>query len=142
MLTFNKLFLALAFLGGSAAAQAADGNADVSRIDYGKNSEKTDRTSGIRRTQSLGNQIGSWSQGFSQQHVDHPYCVSFENVSATVNGVRLRQENLLASYDVKMPLASTAKLFDASTPARGVRHEQSLSLSESQYNYLPVHRLL
>ncbi|HXR01457.1 MAG TPA: hypothetical protein VN798_13795 [Pseudomonas sp.] len=40
MLTFNKLFLALAFLGGSAAAQASEGSPDVSRIDYGRNSKK------------------------------------------------------------------------------------------------------
>jgi hypothetical protein len=40
MMTFNKLFLALAFLGSSAAAQASDGNADSARIDHGRNSRK------------------------------------------------------------------------------------------------------
>jgi len=142
MLTFNKFFLALAFLGGSAAAQAADGNADVSRIDYGKNSEKTDRTSGIRRTQSVSTAIGGWSEGFTQQPVDHPYCVSFENLSATVNGVKLRQESQLASYDVKMPSRTAARLFSDATPARTVGAGESLSLSDSPDNYLPVHRVL
>jgi hypothetical protein len=40
MVTFNKLFLALAFLGGSAAAHAAEANADVSRPDLNRNSKK------------------------------------------------------------------------------------------------------
>lgn len=40
MLTLNKFFLALAFLGGSAATQAADGNAEVSRIDLSRNGKK------------------------------------------------------------------------------------------------------
>lgn len=40
MLAINKLFLALAFLGGSAAAQATEGNTDVSRVDLARNSKK------------------------------------------------------------------------------------------------------
>ncbi|MFK3799301.1 MULTISPECIES: hypothetical protein [unclassified Pseudomonas] len=40
MLTINKFFLALAFLGGSAAAQASEGNSDVSRVDLTRNSKK------------------------------------------------------------------------------------------------------
>lgn len=142
MLTLNKLFLALAFLGSSAAAQAADGNADVSRIDYGKNSEKTDRVNGIRRSLSAGTAVGTWNQSLSQQHVDHPYCVSFENLTCTHNGLRLTQENLLGSYDVKLPLATAARLSDAGLPPRGVGQDLSWSLSESQYSYLPVYHLL
>ncbi|MFJ3481933.1 hypothetical protein ACIPL1_00975 [Pseudomonas sp. NPDC090202] len=40
MQTFNKFFLALAFLGGSAAAQASDAYIDAARIDLIKNSRK------------------------------------------------------------------------------------------------------
>ena len=40
MMTFNKFFLALAFLGGSAAVQAANGTPDASRLDLGRNSKK------------------------------------------------------------------------------------------------------
>lgn len=40
MLNFNKLFLALAFLGGSAAAQAAESNVDVSRTDFARSHKK------------------------------------------------------------------------------------------------------
>jgi hypothetical protein len=40
MPTMNKLFLALAFLGGSAAAHATEGRPDVSRADPAKSSRK------------------------------------------------------------------------------------------------------
>lgn len=144
MLTFNKLFLALAFLGSSAAAQAAEGNADISRIDYGKTSEKPDRPSGMRRSVSgsSANAVGTWSQSLSQQHVDHAYCVSFENLSATYNGVKVRQENQLGSYDVSLPLASTSRLFDTGASEHGGPVEASLSLSQGQGSYLPIHHLL
>jgi hypothetical protein len=143
MLTFNKLFLALAFLGSSAAAQAAEGNADISRIDYGKTSEKPDRPSGMRRTLSGSNAspVGTWSQSLSQLHVDHAYCASFENLTASYNGVKVRPENLLGSYDVSMPLASTSKLFDAGASAGHGPVEASLSLSRGQGSYLPVQYL-
>ncbi len=139
MLTFNKLFLALAFLGSSAAAQASDSKADVSRIDYGKSGEKADRINGIRRSLSTGTSIGRWSQSLGQQHVDARYCVTFENLSCTHNGLRVRQENLLGSYDVKMPLAAATRLPDAGQPLRGGQNHDSLSLSEGKENYLPMH---
>ena len=144
MLTLNKFFLALAFLGSSAAAQATEGNADISRIDYGKTSEKPDRPSGMRRTVtgSSANAVGTWGQSLSQQHVDHAYCASFENLSATYNGVKVRQENLLGSYDVSLPLASTSRLFDTSAWAQSGPVQASLSLSQGQDSYLPIHHLL
>ncbi|MFH7445288.1 hypothetical protein RA265_29985, partial [Pseudomonas syringae pv. tagetis] len=41
-----KFFLALAFLGGSAAVQAGDGRRDVPRIDFGKTTERLDDANG------------------------------------------------------------------------------------------------
>ncbi|MFJ5296869.1 hypothetical protein ACIQAL_10120 [Pseudomonas sp. NPDC088368] len=40
MPTMNKLFLALAFLGGTAAAHATEARPDVSRADTARNSKK------------------------------------------------------------------------------------------------------
>jgi hypothetical protein len=142
MLTFNKLFLALAFLGGSAAAQAVDGNADVSRTDYSKSNEKTDRTNGVRRSLSTANLVGGWSQSLSQQHVDHPYRMTFENMSCRHNGVRLSEPDLLGCYEVNTPLASTSRLFDGSASRRSEALATSSSLTDGQENWLPVHQLL
>lgn len=142
MLTFNKLFLALAFLGSSAAAQAADGNADLSRTDFGKNTERADRLNGLRRSLASSTQVGSWSQTFSQQPVDHPYAAGYGNLTARVNGVTLPTGNLLTAYVAQIPVPSTTRLFDTRLPVRTVQQPPSLSLSESQHTYLPVHYVL
>ena len=147
MLTFNKLFLALAFLGSSAAAQAADGSADVSRTDFGKNTERADRINGLRRSLATSAPVGSWSQTFSQQPVDDPYAAGYGNLTARVNGVSLQTARLAAAYEVPVRLPSTttpgaARLFEASAPVRTLQPSPSLSLSESPHTYLPVHHVL
>ncbi len=142
MLTFNKLFLALAFLGSSAAAQAADGTADVSRTDFGKNTERADRINGLRRSLATGTQVGSWSQTFSQQPVDHPYAAGYGNLTARVNGVSVQTANLPTAYDPQASLPGTTRLFDTRLPVRTVQQPPSLSLSESPHTYLPVHHVL
>jgi hypothetical protein len=142
MLTFNKLFLALAFLGSSAAAQAADGTADVSRTDFGKNTERADRINGLRRSLTTNAQVGSWSQTFSQQPVDDPYAAGYGNLTARVNGVSLPTASLPATYAVQMSSPSATRLFEASAPVRTLQQPPSLSLSESPHTYLPVHYVL
>jgi hypothetical protein len=146
MLTFNKLFLALAFLGSSAAAQAADGNADVSRTDYGKNTERSDRINGLRRSLATSAQVGSWSQAFSQQPADNAYVAGYASFTAHVNGVRLQPVSLSA-YTVPMPQTSTTRLssanvnVNANASPRTLQQSPSLSLSESPHTYLPVHHI-
>ena len=142
MLTFNKLFLALAFLGSSAAAQAADGNADVSRTDFGKNTERADRINGLRRSLASSTQVGSWSQTFSQQPVDHPYAAGYGNLTARVNGVSVQTANLPTAYHPQASLPGTTRLFDTRLPVRTVQQPPSLSLSESPHTFLPVHHVL
>jgi hypothetical protein len=143
MLTFNKLFLALAFLGSSAAAQAADGNADVSRTDYGKNTERSDRINGLRRSLATSAQVGSWSQAFNQQPADNAYVANYGSFTARVNGVRLQASGLTA-YTVPMPQSSTTKLSinNPDATARDPQQPLSLSLNESPHTYLPVHHIL
>ncbi|TDV42768.1 hypothetical protein EC919_11729 [Pseudomonas graminis] len=142
MLTFNKLFLALAFLGSSAAAQAADGNADLSRTDFGKNTERADRLNGLRRSIASSTQVGSWSQTFSQQPVGDPYAAGYGNLTARVNGVSVQTGTLAAADTAQMSLPSTTRLFETRSPVRTVQQSPSLSLSESPHTYLPVHHVL
>ena len=78
MQTFNKFFLALAFLGGSAAAQAADTN-ELARAPTNKTSE---RFEAIERRH--------WGQGLSQQ--------------GTYNGLPVAQKNLAGHYDLRQPV--------------------------------------
>jgi len=78
MQTFNKFFLALAFLGGSAAAQAADTN-ELARAPTNKTSE---RFEAIERRH--------WGQSLSQQ--------------GTYNGLPVAQKNLAGHYDLRQPV--------------------------------------
>lgn len=78
MLTSNKLFFALAFLGGSATAQATDG---TSKLVQGKTGESVD---------AYGAYLGAVA--------DHYYS-SYPNVFGTHNGIQLSQAILLGSFD-------------------------------------------
>ena len=99
MMNFNKFFLALAFLGGSAAAQAADNGDELARIPLNKGGERVDRF-GERSGQHDGN---VWNQSLSQQGEGHPlsdrlyFCGACANLSATYNGARITPGH----YDIR-----------------------------------------
>ncbi|RMQ47082.1 hypothetical protein ALQ04_00106 [Pseudomonas cichorii] len=103
MLNINKFFLALAFLGGSAAAQASDGRLEPARIEFGKTSKRLD-------------EANSWSHGLDQRG---PLASSsgalyspaiYGSLSGTYNGVVVSREVLLGEYDVKQGVPLSARL--------------------------------
>ncbi|MCQ3003354.1 hypothetical protein NLO98_26750 [Pseudomonas syringae] len=102
MTTLNKFFLALAFLGGSAAAQAADSGNEVSRAPLNKSGERVDRFGESGR--SLGE--GVWSQGLIEQVDDRPradrlyYSATYDSLSGTYNGVPVAPKTLSGHYDL------------------------------------------
>jgi hypothetical protein len=117
MLTFNKFFLALAFLGGSAAAQAADSGDAVARSPLGKSGERFDRFG------ENGGQHNSnvWSQGLSEQgegnsRADRLYSsAAYDSLSGSYNGVPVAQKTLSGHLDLHqtMPVALSAEVGDA-----------------------------
>ena len=140
MLTFNKFFLALAFLGGSAAAQAADGALELTPPPPGKTSERMDRTeSELRHGTS-----NVWSQGLSQQNADHPhasqpyYSVAYQNLSGTHNGLPVARENLSGHYDLSLAQVGSTNLFRAGTIGPGDAVQASTSLTGSPQDWLPT----
>ena len=140
MLTFNKFFLALAFLGGSAAAQAADGALELTPPPPGKTSERMDRTeSELRHGTSH-----VWSQGLSQQNADHPhanqpyYSVGYPNLSGTHNGLPVSAENLSGHYEVSPAQVASTKLFRAGTIGPGDSVQASTRLTGSPQDWLPT----
>ncbi|WP_065835082.1 hypothetical protein [Pseudomonas syringae] len=140
MLTFNKFFLALAFLGGSAAAQAADGALELTPLPPGKTSERMDRTeSELRHGTS-----NVWSQGLSQQNADHPhasqpyYSVGYQNLSGTHNGMPVARESLSGYYDVGLVQVGSTNLFRAGTIGPGDSVQASTSLTSSPQDWLPT----
>lgn len=133
MPTFNKFFLALAFLGGSAAAQAADGALELAPVPPGKTSERMDRTdSDIRHETS-----GVWRQGLSQQSSGHPhgdrpyYPASYQKLSGTHNGMPVTRENLSGHYDVGQLQVIGSNLSSAGPIGPGVSVQPSLNLADS-----------
>lgn len=103
MQTLNKFFLALAFLGGSAAAQAADTSNEVSRMPLNKSGERVDRSGESGR--SYGRAV--WSQGLSQHGNNHPYAdrlyysAAYDSLSGTYNGVPVAHKTLSGHYDLQ-----------------------------------------
>ncbi len=102
MMTFNKFFLALAFLGGSAAAQAADSGNEASRTPLNKSGERVDRFG--ESSKAYGGSV--WSQDLSQQADDQPradrlyYSAAYDSLSGTYNGVPVAQKTLSGHYDL------------------------------------------
>ncbi|ARA82348.1 hypothetical protein AAY86_09955 [Pseudomonas amygdali pv. tabaci str. ATCC 11528] len=103
MLNLNKFFLALAFLGGSAAAQAGDGRLDVARIEFGKTSERLDDAN------SWGHALGE--QAHTNVSVGTLYSPPvYGTLTGTHNGVPVSREILLGSYDVTQHVPVSARL--------------------------------
>ncbi|MFJ4145825.1 hypothetical protein [Pseudomonas sp. NPDC089734] len=103
MLNLNKFFLALAFLGGSAAAQAGDGLLEAARIEFGKTSERSDEASVWRQGPGWQASLGASTQGLYAPPVYGSLC-------GTYNGVPVSREALSGEYDPTQRLPLNARL--------------------------------
>ena len=121
MLKFNRLILALAFIGGSAVAQASEGSSTFGGVTFGSTSDKFSKSNNLNRNLNSPNADGiigkdsTWGVRLGQQNLDNRYYATYDNVSGSHNGLKMRQENLLGSYDVFMPITATTKLFGGGT---------------------------
>lgn len=119
MTAFKKLMLAVTVLGASAAAQAADSN--FASLTYGQTSDKVKKSSSLNRNLDHPNADGvigkdnTWGLRLGRQNDEARYYATYDNVSGSHNGIKLRQENLLGSYDLFLPVTSSTKLFGGGT---------------------------
>lgn len=119
MKNLNTLLAALTFLGTSMAVQAADDT--FASVTYGQTSDKV-KKSGLLN-QNVGNLnsdgvIGkddTWGIRLGKINEQGRYYATYDNVSGTHNGLKLRQENLLGSYDLFYPVGGSTKLFGGAT---------------------------
>ncbi|MFK0090056.1 outer membrane beta-barrel protein [Pseudomonas sp. NPDC090755] len=115
MKTLNTLFLAVAFLGASAAAQAAD--TTFAGVTYGQTSDKIKKSGLLSsntdhlNTDGIIHKDGTYGIRIGQMNDQGRYYLTYDNVSNDHSGLKMRQENLLGSYDVFYPLGNTTKLF-------------------------------
>ena len=115
MKTFNTLFIAASILSLSSLAQAADSN--FIGLSYGKTSDSFSKSSGLNN--NLGRpdvdaviaREGTWGIRAGQQNDVGRYYATYDYTSGSHGGLKLRQQNLLGSYDLFMPIAAQTKLF-------------------------------
>ena len=121
MLKFNQFILALGFIGASAMAQASESSSTFGGVTYGSTSDKISKSNNLNRNLKNPNadgiigKDGTWGVRLGQQNQDNRYYATYDNVSGSHNGLKLRQENLLGSYDVFMPITASTKLFGGGT---------------------------
>ncbi|MGI4836048.1 MAG: hypothetical protein ACRYF9_00350 [Janthinobacterium lividum] len=115
MENFSKLLIAAGILGISSLAQASDSN--FVGLSYGKTSDNISKSSALNS--NLGRpdadaviaREGTWGIRAGQQNDAGRYYATYDYTSGSHDGIKLRQQNLLGSYDVFMPVAQQTKLF-------------------------------
>lgn len=115
MKTLNTLMVAVAVCAGSLTAQAADDT--FASLTYGQTSDKVRKSGLLQRntdhlnTDGIIGKDGTWGVRVGKINEDARYYLTYDNVSGDHSGIKLRQENLLGSYDAFLPVGDTTKLF-------------------------------
>ena len=140
MTTFKKLMLAMTVLSASAVAQAADEN--FASITLGQTSDKVKKSSLLNSNLDRPNANGvigkdtTYGVRLGQQNNDRRYYATYDNVSGSHNGIKLRQENLLGSYDLFLPVTGSTKLFGGATAGVTKLSQESSGYSrDTGYGY-------
>ena len=115
MTGFKKLLLAFTVLGASTTAFASDDT--FGSLTLGQTSDKIKKSHALNDNLNRPNADGvigkdtTWGVRLGQQNSQGRYYATYDNVSGSHNGIKLRQENLLGSYDLFYPVGGTTKLF-------------------------------
>ena len=119
MTTLKKLLLAFTVMGASVAAHATDDN--FASLTFGQTSDKVKKSNALDANLNHPNADGvigkdnTWGVRLGQQNSQGRYYATYDNVSGSHNGIKLRQENLLGSYDLFYPVGGSTKLFGGAT---------------------------
>lgn len=115
MTGFKNLLLALAVCGASTTAFATDDN--FASLTLGQTSNKIKKSHALNENLDRPNADGvigkdtTWGLRLGQQNSQRRYYATYDNVSGSHNGIKLRQENLLGSYDLFYPVGGSTQLF-------------------------------
>lgn len=120
MKTLKKLALATAILGATAGmAQASENFVGLTWGETSNNIQKSgelNRNLNDPKLDSVINNSSTWGVRAGQQNEQGRYYATYENTSDTYRGMKLRQQNLLGSYDAFLPLNDQGtKLFGGGT---------------------------
>ncbi|MDF3932370.1 outer membrane protein [Pseudomonas citronellolis] len=116
----KKLALATAIIGASVGvAQASENFVGLTWGETSNNIQKSDalnRNLNDPKLDSVINNSSTWGVRAGQQNETGRYYATYENTSDTYRGMKLRQQNLLGSYDAFLPLNDQGtKLFGGGT---------------------------
>ena len=118
MTGFKKLLLAITVMGASTAAMANDTFASFT---LGQTSDKIKKSRAMNDNFNHPSAVAidkstTFGVRLGQQNSQGRYYATYDNVSGrSHDGLNLRQENLLGSYDVFYPMGGNTKLFGGAT---------------------------
>ena len=117
--TLSKLALATSLTFAAAAANAGDNFVGLTWGQTDNNIQKSSALNSNLNSPKLDkviNDTGTWGLRAGQVSETNRYYMTYENVSDTDSGNKLRQQNLLGSYDVFLPIGDySTKLFGGAT---------------------------
>ena len=126
----------------SIGAQAADNFAGLT---WGKSTVNIDRSSTLKQNMPGANRFddtiknsGTWGIRAGQMTDEARYYATYENVSDDYgSSLKLRQQNLIGSYDLFLPVGDTTRLFGgASAGLTKLENESSGYRRDSDIGYL------
>ncbi|BBH47632.1 outer membrane beta-barrel protein [Pseudomonas sp. KU43P] len=140
MKTFNTLLAALAVCAAGMTTAQADEN--FGSLTYGQTSDKV-RKSGLLQSNTdhlnadgIIGKDDTWGVRLGRINDQGRYYVTYDNVSGDHSGLKLRQENLLGSYDLFLPVGDTTKLFGGGSLGMTKLTQDSPGASrDSDYGY-------
>lgn len=105
MTGFKNLLLAFTVLGASSAAHAGDDS--LASLVFGQTSGKVKKSRVLNRASvNVEADSGStWGKHLGQKISQSDYSASYDNVSVSHNGIKLRQEDLMGRYDLPYPVS-------------------------------------
>ena len=117
--TLSKLALAASLTFAAVAANASD---NFVGLTWGQTDNNIQKSSSLNsnlnspKPYKVINDTGTWGVRAGQVSETNRYYMTYENVSDTDSGNKLRQQNLLGSYDVFLPIGDyNTKLFGGAT---------------------------
>ncbi|MHC8318279.1 hypothetical protein [Pseudomonas sp. LB3P31] len=119
MTGFKKLLLAITVLGASTVAGAAEEN--FASLTLGQTSDKVNKSRLLSdnlnhpNTNGVIDKNGTWGVRLGRQNNDGRIYATYDYVSDSHSGIKIRHENLLGSYDKFFPVGDTTKLFAGAT---------------------------
>ena len=122
MKALKTLFIATALLGSAAGVQAAD---NFVGLTWGETSNNIQKSKSLNRNLNSPNldkvidNTGTWGIRAGQQFEQGRYYATYENISDTSSGNKLRQQNLLGSYDAFPPIGDNNTSCSAVPPRLG-----------------------